>query len=88
MAEQVDFPRLTVGLRFTRADGPLLRSIFDRLISEGRTEDAGLFDAAAQSAERDDPLELVCNTRDEAERIAHGFTRWGIERPAIDELNG
>lgn len=81
--------QIKVGLRFGAAEAPLLRNIADQLRSERRGfEDISLFEKAAESAEQDEPLIVVCASKLEAERIAHGFTRWGIERPAIDELNG
>jgi hypothetical protein len=81
--------KIKVGLRFGAAEAPLLRNIADQLRAERRPfTDISLFDKAAESAEQDEPLIVVCSSPLEAERIAHGFTRWGIERPAIDELNG
>lgn len=78
-----------LGLRFPTSDAPLLRDIAARLKEDRRPhEDISLFDKAADSAERAEPLIIVCNQPQDAVRIAHGFTRWGIQRPAIDELNG
>lgn len=80
---------IKVGLRFDRSEIPLLRDIAEQLKAERRgVEDVSLFEKAADSAEMNEPLIVLCSNKQEAERMAHGFTRWGIERPAIDELNG
>lgn len=82
-------PNLKLGLRFAQGEATRLRSIVDQLHAERRAaEDIHLFEKAAESAEQDEPLILVCTHAEEAERVAHGFTRWGIQRPAIDQLNG
>lgn len=78
---------IKVGLRFTRTDGRRLREIADRLMAE-RPEgvDISIFDKAADSAERDEPLQVLASNREEVELMAHGFTFYGVQRPAIDAL--
>lgn len=77
------------GLRFKRSDVRVLRNILQDLEAR-RPEgvDIGLFKKALDSAEADEPLVVAYDQWSELELMADGFTRWGVSRPAIDELNG
>lgn len=78
-----------MGLRFDNSEAKQLQSIADQLRQERRPDiDISLFDKAAQSATQSEPLIVLCSHPQEAERMAQGFTRWGLQRPAIDPLNG
>lgn len=80
---------MRLGLRFDHRDTAPLRSIAEQMKSERRAEqDIGLFEKAAESAEQNEPLIVECSSKREIERMAQGFTYWGVARPAIDELNG
>lgn len=80
---------LTLGLRFSRTAGRRLNDLADQLRSTRPAGiDVSLFDKAAESAEQDEPLVVRCSSRDEVEQMAQLFSDLGIERPAIDELNG
>jgi hypothetical protein len=80
---------LMLGLRFPRSQARLLHNIAtDLRAMRPIGVDISLFDKAAESATEGEPLVVRCTTRDEVERMAHGFTLWGVQRPAIDELNG
>ena len=77
------------GLRFKCSDVRVLRNIV-RDLEARRPEgaDIGLFKKALESAEVDEPLVVAYSQWSELELMADGFTRGGISRPAIDELNG
>lgn len=77
------------GLRFKRGDVRVLRNIVQDLEAR-RPEgvDIGLFTKALESAEADEPLVVAYDQRSELEMMADGFPRWGVSRPAIDDLNG
>jgi len=82
-------PHRLAGLRFNRASVRVLRNVItdlEALRPEG--VDIGLYVKARESAEQDEPLVVAFNERSELELMADAFTRLGIARPAIDELNG
>lgn len=85
---------MKLGLRFTTRDAGPLRDLADGLRNlspeqrGGRDIDISLFDKAAESAERDEPLEVVCTDPEEVKQMAQAFPALGIAEPAIDELNG
>jgi hypothetical protein len=81
--------QLLLGLRFPRSQVRRLREIVEQLRSDRPDGiDIGLFEKAADSAIEGEPLQVRCSSRAEIELIADGFTRWGVRRPEIDELNG
>jgi hypothetical protein len=75
-----------VALRFDRKEAPMLRAWADAVEAEGGNP--SIFNAAAESAERDDPLELHGFSKQDVEQVAQEFVQIGLDRPAIDELNG
>lgn len=79
-------PTLRFGLRFSRRQAGRLRATAH--VARQCGKDAEVFDRAAESAERGEPLEVLCVSRDEAEQIAAVFVLGGFERPVIDDLNG
>lgn len=80
---------LTLGLRFTRRDVDPLRKLSEQLRSlQPANVDLSLYDKALASVELNEPLVVHCSDREEIERMAHGFTLLGIDRPVIEELNG
>lgn len=80
---------LVVGLRFPKSQARVLRNIATDLRSlQPEGVDISLFDKAAESAAAGEPLIVRCTEPQEAELIAHGFVMWGVQRPAIDAMNG
>lgn len=78
-----------VGLRFPRSQARPLRNIAERIHArELGAEHAALFESAAEAARTGEPLIVQCHDALEAVMIADGFPRWGIVRPAIEELSG
>lgn len=82
-------PHHIAALRFARSSVRILRNIVrDLEARQPEGVDISLFVKALESAELDEPLVVAFNERSEIELMADGFTRWGLNRPAIDELNG
>lgn len=81
-------PTFAVGLRFNTRDAALLAELADRAGRMELPEAASLFTAAANATRRAEPMLLFCENATEAIDIANGFTRRGVERPAIEQLNG
>lgn len=83
-----------IGLRFRKSQARILRNVVHRIRSgdmASRTEReqaVNLFEQAAKAASTGEPLIVVCSDPVEAIAIADGFTRWGVVRPAVEELNG
>lgn len=78
---------LTFGLRFNRASARTLRNLAEQAKGHGQG-DVGLYFKAAESTEIGEPLVVKCESRDEVELMAALFTRLGVKRPAIEDLNG
>lgn len=80
---------MRVGLRFRRGDARVLRAIADRI----RAGDLGgqnlaTFDLAADAAKTGEPLIVECDHHLEAVLMADGYARFGVRRPAVEELTG
>jgi hypothetical protein len=79
---------LTLGLRFSRSQARILDNIAEDLRSRRPDGiDISLFDKAAESARDGEPLVVLCDHREEIEKMARGFELWGIKRPVIEELS-
>jgi hypothetical protein len=77
-----------IGLRFPRSQARTLRHLADRAKHMELGPDAvELFTQAAKAARNSEPLIIVCTNPLEAVLTADGFTKYGVTRPAIDELN-
>lgn len=73
-----------VGLRFPRSAARVLRNV----AAEYRGKlDVGLYEKAAESAERGDPLVVRFTRREEIDRMVDAFAVLGVPRPAVDELS-
>ena len=81
-------PTFAVGLRFNTRDAALLAELADRAGRMELPEAASLFTAAANATRRAEPMLLFCENATEAITIANSFPRRGVERPAIEQLNG
>lgn len=81
-------PTFAVGLRFNTSDAALLTELADRASRLELPEAASLFTAAANATRRAEPMLLFCEDATEAITIANGFVKRGVERPAIEQLNG
>lgn len=78
-----------VGLRFARRDARLLRTLAERARSHELGEQAvATFSSAATAALTGEPLIVYCTTPLEAVVMADGYVRYGVQRPAIEELTG
>lgn len=83
----VDTSRLRLGLRFSKSQARVLRNLADQLRStRAPGVDISLFDKAAESAARCEPLEVWCQDPSEVLMMAELFVRLGVKRPAIDDL--
>lgn len=82
-------PEKRIGLRFARSDAKKLQRIADELGHTDELRDhASLFHSAAQAAAGPDGLMIVvCNDPMEAVLMAGAFPRFGVNQPAIEELN-
>lgn len=81
-----------IGLRFPKSQARTLRNIAQR-IRAGDMANRGdakmivhTFERAAERAAAGEPYIVVCNDPLEAVMIADGFPRWGVVRPAIEDL--
>lgn len=80
---------LRIGLRFRRRQAPALRILAHRVRSaEIPNQHAGLFQGAADAAEKGEPLVIRCTQPVEAVLIAQGFANFGLRPPTIEDLNG
>lgn len=78
-----------IGLRFRRSQARTLRALAER--AERRelgAESVSLFRDAADAAATGEPLIVLCEQPLEAVLIAEGFTRYGVVKPAVEELSG
>lgn len=80
---------MLLGLRFHRADGPLLRDYADRVRRGefGVNASANTFTQAAIAAETGEPLEVHCSDPMEVVQIAAMYVLHGCRQPVIDELS-
>ena len=77
-----------VGLRFARSDLKILSTLAHRAAAKEMPEAVGLFRNAAAAAATGEPLVVRCSNVVEAMMIADGFTQYGVQRPAIEQLSG
>lgn len=78
-----------VGLRFRRGDARVLRAIAERVrLKELDEQHVATFELAAIAAETGEPLIVCCEDPTEAILMAHGYARYGVRLPAIEELTG
>lgn len=78
-----------VGLRFHRGDAVLLELIAER-VRQGDlgSHDVATFAGAADAARTGEPLIVQCENPMEAVLMADGYVRFGVRRPAVEELTG
>lgn len=74
---------LAVGFRFERRDAPKLR-----LLARCTRGGGEILDKAADAAAVGEPLIVICSDEAEANRLAYDFSRWGVQRPVIEQLSG
>jgi len=80
---------IRIGLRFRRSDARLLRDLADRVRQgEMGEQHVSTFRDAADAAATGEPLIVLCEEPFEAEMMADGYARFGVPRPAIEELTG
>lgn len=80
---------IRVGLRFRRGDARVLRNIADRVrAGELGEQHVAVFSGAADAAATGEPLIVVCENHLEAVMMADGYARYGVRRPAVEELTG
>ncbi len=78
-----------VGLRFDRRDANVLRALAARVRAKELGDRAvSTFASAAQSAALGEPLIVLCDHPAEAQIMADGYVRYGVRRPAVEELTG
>lgn len=75
------------GLRFERSEAANLRALADRVKADDLRSDVSVFESAAESAERSEPLVVHFSQIEEVvEMVAH-YVRLGIKQPVIEELS-
>lgn len=79
---------IRVGLRFQRADAPLLRLLAAGVRSGEIQGDLQTYEHAAIAAETGEPLILVCNNTSDAHIMRDLYVRVGCQPPALDTLTG
>lgn len=80
---------IRVGLRFRRGDARVLRNLADRVrAGELGAQHVATFASAADAAATGEPLIVQCESHLEAVMMADGYARWGVRRPAVEELTG
>lgn len=79
---------MRLGLRFARSQIRVLRNIRDWAKANRVPGDLSLYDKAIESTEDNEPLVVMCDSRDEVEEMAAMFVNLGCKRPAIEDLNG
>ncbi len=80
---------IRVGLRFHRSDAGLLQLLADRIRARELPAHAvQTFAAAADAATTGEPLIVLCEHPSEAQVMADGYVRFGVRRPAIEDLTG
>lgn len=79
---------MVLGLRFAKQDSRLLRQLAGSVRNgELAGMAANVFDQAAISAERQEPLEVHCDSPMEAVEMAALYSLHGCAQPVIEELN-
>lgn len=80
---------IRIGLRFDRRDAQLLSDLANR-VRQGELGDQALavFINACDAAVTGEPLIVLCEHPSEAQVMADGYTRYGVRRPAIEDLSG
>lgn len=77
-----------VGLRFRKSQAKTLRNLALRLNAQDQDREAiELFDKAAAAAASGEPLIVVCTHPMEAQLMAEAFVRYGVRRPAVEQLS-
>jgi hypothetical protein len=80
---------IRVGLRFRRGDARVLRALAERVrAKELGAQAVATFAGAADAAATGEPLIVLCNDHTEAQVMADGYVRYGVRRPAVEELTG
>ncbi len=80
---------IRVGLRFHRRDAGVLAALADRVRArELGAQAAATFSSAALAAATGEPLIVLCDHPSEAHVMADGYVRYGVRRPAVEELTG
>lgn len=78
---------IRVGLRFQPRDAALLAHLAERVKAlELGHRDVATFANAAKAASTGEPLIVYCDSPGEAAMIADGYTQFGVQRPAIDDI--
>lgn len=78
-----------IGLRFRRSQARLLRDLAERCkVNDLGAQHVATFEQAAQAAASGEPLIVICMEPIEAVAMADGYTRFGVVRPSIEQLNG
>ncbi len=79
---------IKLGLRFYHKDAPRLRQLADRVQQADLTGEAlSTFQLAADAAEQNEPLIVVCRQAEEATQMAQGYTQFGITEPNVVQLH-
>lgn len=79
---------IRVGLRFRRSQVRTLEALITRAKSEGVSKDhITLFEQAQEAARTGEPMIVHCGQWSEAEQLADGFVRYGLQRPAVESLS-
>lgn len=80
---------IRIGLRFDRRDAHLLSFLTERVrCSELGSQALATFSGAASAARTGEPLIVMCDHPSEAHVMADGYVRYGVRRPAVEELTG
>jgi hypothetical protein len=77
---------LTVGFRFNRSDAPKLRALADRVKVNDLRSDVGVFEQAADAAERQELLIVHADSLDEVRQLAIGYVFNGVDAPTIESV--
>lgn len=76
------------GLRFSKSQARVLSYIAMRIeMGELGNQHRKLFVDAADAARKGEPLIVHCSQPIEAVMMADGFTRFGVVRPDVEDLN-
>jgi hypothetical protein len=78
-----------LGLRFTKRDGPLLRSLAESVRNgELGSQAVAVFENAASAAENGEPLIVHHDDPSEVAEMAAAYAKHGVSRPVIEQLSG
>lgn len=79
---------MVLGLRFAKQDTRLLRQLASAVRNgELAGMAANVFEQAAVSADRQEPLEVHCDSPMEVVEMAALYSLHGVTQPVIEELN-